>query len=240
MGASPAPPRPGGTAAKYIVRSQPAPRMDWTNGLLTFEGPPPIMSGRPGAGASIARDIVRKNVLVIAFLLVLAASCTPAPADDFPSPLPSRSLSPGPSPSPIFQMPNVVGMVYADAVDALHVRGFKIKKATKYSTSIPPQQVLKQSRKVGSIVPVGSVVTLTIAIPIPPPVNGNPWGYNWGCCDKIFDPPADFCSFFDCVLTFHNGTSFVVQCQDDLFSATGGSKQTCSGHDGHKRTLLMP
>jgi hypothetical protein len=186
-------------------------------------------------------DIVPKNIFGIAFLLAVAAACTRAPAADFPfSPLPSRSISPGPSPSPILQMPNVVGMAYADAADALHVRGFKVKKETKYSTSIPPQQVLKQSRKVGSIVPVDSVVTLTVAIAIPAAVNGNPWGYNWGCCDKIFDPPADFCSFFDCVLTFHNGTGYVVECRDGLFSATGGSKQTCSGHDGRKRTLLMP
>jgi PASTA domain-containing protein len=184
---------------------------------------------------------VRKSILGVAFLVVVTAACTAAPAADFPiSPLPSRSPSPGPSPSPIIQMPNVKGMAYVDAAAALHARGLKIKKERKYSASTPPQQVLKQSQKVGSIVPVGSVVTLTIAIPIPPPINGNPWGYNFGCCDKIFNPPADFCTFFACVTTFNNGTSFVVECQDGLFSATGGSKQTCSGHNGHKRTLLMP
>ena len=137
-------------------------------------------------------------------------------------------------------MPDVTGLAYADAADVLHGRGFKVKKERKYSASVPPQEVLKQSRKVGEIVPVGSVVTLTIAIPIPPAINGNPWGYNWGCCHKILDPPADFCSFFACVMTFNNGTSYVVQCQDGLYSATGGSKHTCIGHGGHKRTLLKP
>ena len=191
--------------------------------------------------APIARDIVRTNIRGLAFLLVLAAACTAAPAADFPiGPVPSVSHSPTPSPSPIIQMPNVVGMAYADAADALHSRGLKIKRANKYSTSSPPQQVLKQSSRVGAIVPVGSVITLTVAIPIPPPVNGNPWGYNWGCCDRIFNPPTDFCTFFSCVTTFNNGTSYVVECRDGLFSATGGSKSTCSGHNGHKRTLLMP
>jgi hypothetical protein len=184
---------------------------------------------------------VRKSILGIALLVMAGAACTAAPAADFPiSPLPSLSPSPSPSPSPILQMPDVTGMAYADAADVLHGHGFKVKKERKYSASTPPQEVLKQSRKVGSIVPEGSVVTLTIAIPIPPPINGNPWGYNWGCCDKILDPPSDFCSFFACVTTFYNGTSFVVECRDGLFSATGGSKQTCSGHDGHKRTLLKP
>jgi PASTA domain len=215
--------------------------MDWTNGPLTFEGPAANHVGRPKAGASITRDIVRKSLLGIALLVVVAAACTAAPAADFPiSPLPSLSPTPSPSPQPIVQMPDVTGLAYADAADVLHARGFKVKKERKYSASTPPQRVLKQSRKVGSIVPEGSVVTLTIAIPIPPPINGNPWGYNWGCCNKILDPPADFCSFFACVATFYNGTSFVVECRDGLFSATGGSKQTCSSHDGHKRTLLMP
>lgn len=184
---------------------------------------------------------MRRSILGIALLVAVAAACTAAPAADFPiASLTPRLPSPSPSPSPILQMPDVTGLAYADAADVLHARGFKVKKERKYSASSQPQEVLKQSRKVGEIVPVGSVVTLTIAIPIPPAINGNPWGYNWGCCHQILDPPADFCAFFACVLTFNNGTSFVVQCRDGLFSATGGSKKTCSGHDGHKRTLLKP
>jgi PASTA domain len=174
-------------------------------------------------------------------LVVLAAACAPsAPADVPLSPLPSPPSTPGPSTSPILQMPDVVGMAYSDAAAALRDRGFKVKRENRYTSSDPVGRVLKQSKKVGAIVPADVAVTLTVAIAFPPPVNGNPWGYNWECCKKIFDPPSDFCSWFECVLTFYNGTSFVVQCRDDTFSATGGSKQTCSGHDGHKRTLFSP
>jgi PASTA domain len=209
---------------------------------LTLGGTDANHVGRPRAGASIARDIVRRSILGIALLVAVAAACTAAPAADFPiASLTPRLPSPSPSPSPILQMPDVTGLAYADAADVLHARGFKVKKERKYSASSQPQEVLKQSRKVGEIVPVGSVVTLTIAIPIPPAINGNPWGYNWGCCHQILDPPADFCSFFACVLTFHNGTGFVVQCEDGQFSLTGGTgRETCISHKGYKRTLYAP
>jgi PASTA domain-containing protein len=137
-------------------------------------------------------------------------------------------------------MPSVVGMVFADARDVLKGRGFTVKRNERYLASVPAEEVLGQSPEVGAIVDLGATVKLTVAIAFPAPVNGNPWGYNWACCKKIFTPPADFCSFFACVTTFHNGTGYVVQCRDDLFSATGGSKQVCSGHDGRQRTLFSP
>jgi hypothetical protein len=137
-------------------------------------------------------------------------------------------------------MPDVVGMVFSQARDALKARGFSVKRVDKYSMTKTAEHILKQSWRVGAIVPADSTVRLTVAIPFPPPVNGNPWDYNWACCKKIFDPPSEFCSFFSCVTTFHNGEGYVVQCRDGLFSATGGSKRVCSTHDGHDRTLLQP
>jgi len=137
-------------------------------------------------------------------------------------------------------MPDVVGLVYHDAQTVLKQRGLKVKRRNQYSASTAGR-VLKESPKVGSVVEPPATVTLTVAIPIPPAVNGNPWGYNWGCCMSIKDPPSDFCSFFACVLTFHNGTGFVVQCEDGLFSLTGGTgRLTCISHKGYKRTLYAP
>jgi hypothetical protein len=184
---------------------------------------------------------VKRLLPKLVLVLGLAAACVRAAPADVPlSPLPPPPTTPAPSVSPILQMPNVVGMAYSDAADALRSRGFTFRRDNRYTDSEPSGQVLKQSKRVGAVVPADAVVTLTVAIAFPPPVNGNPWGYNWACCKKILDPPSDFCSFFDCVLTFYNGTSYVVQCQDGTFSATGGSRHTCSGHDGHKRTLLSP
>jgi len=183
-----------------------------------------------------------KERLATAVLLLLLAGCARSVADEpLLTPAPPRSASPSPAASPVVQMPDVLGMAYADAKGALTGRGFTVKRRNQYSASARPERVLKQSRKAGSIVDVGTTITLTVAIPIPPAVNGNPWGYNWGCCKSIKDPPSDFCSFFACVLTFHNGTGFVVQCEDGLFSLTGGTgRQTCISHNGYKRTLYAP
>ena len=175
-------------------------------------------------------------------MLLLLAGCSRSVAEEpLLTPARPRSASPSPSASPILQVPDVVGLAYRDAKMALKDRGYKVKRQNKYSMSARPEGVLKQSRKAGSIVDVGTTITLTVAIPIPPAVNGNPWGYNWGCCKEIKDPPSDFCSFFACVLTFYNGSGFVVQCEDGQFSLTGGTgKQTCISHNGYKRTLYAP
>jgi hypothetical protein len=137
-------------------------------------------------------------------------------------------------------MPALVGKTYTKAKQTLEAMGLRVKKQTRYS-SAPGGEVLVQSRKSGSVVSPGLAVTLTVAIAIPPAVNGNPWGYNWACCKTITSPPSEFCSYFVCVRTFWNGTGFVVQCNDDQLSKTGGTgRQTCSGHEGHERTLYAP
>jgi hypothetical protein len=184
---------------------------------------------------------MRPRLAGLVVLLALAVACTrSAPADVLLSPVPPFHTPPGPPPSPILQMPSVVGMAFGDARDVLKARGFTVKRNDRYLSNVTPERVLNQSPKVGSIVDFGATIKLTVVTAFPAPVNGNPWGYNWACCKKILTPPTDFCTFFACVTTFNNGTGYVVQCQDDLFSATGGSKQACSGHNGRKRTLLSP
>jgi hypothetical protein len=183
---------------------------------------------------------MRRQLFALALVAVTAVACSRAAAS-FPSISPIPTLpAPSPTLSPIMQMPNVVGMAFADAKDALKARGLKVSKKEKYTSSAPADQVLSQSKKVGAIVAEGTEITLTVALAIPAAVNGNPWGYNFGCCKKIYSPPSDFCSWFACVATFHNGDGFVVQCDDLQYSQTGGSKTVCSTHEGFKRALLDP
>jgi hypothetical protein len=138
-------------------------------------------------------------------------------------------------------LPNVIGLAYSDAKDTLKGIGFKVKRASKYTSSVAAEHVMGQSRKAGALLPAGTVVKLTVAIAFPAPVDGNPWGYNFACCKEIFEPPSDFCSFFSCVATFHSGTGYVVQCDDGLYSLTGGEgKKTCASHEGYDRTLFDP
>jgi len=67
----------------------------------------------------------------------------------------------------------------------------------------------------------------------------NPWGYNFCTGSTIAAPPASFCSYFDCIASFWNGTGYVEECQDATYSKSGGHQGSCSHHGGNLRALLQ-
>jgi hypothetical protein len=71
-------------------------------------------------------------------------------------------------------------------------------------------------------------------------VNGNPWGYNFSCCQNITSPPANFCSYFNCIASFWNGSGYVIECIDTTYGKSGGITGACSSHGGPWRTLYSP
>lgn len=84
--------------------------------------------------------------------------------------------------------------------------------------------------------------------PTPPPSQGtnlcgapsNPWGYNFCAGSLIYSPPSNFCSYFACIASFWNGVGYVIQCQDFMFSKSGGRSGSCSQHGGNYRPLYAP
>jgi hypothetical protein len=75
---------------------------------------------------------------------------------------------------------------------------------------------------------------------IPGAVNCNPWGYNFTHGSHIYNPAGAFCSYFACIANFWNGRGYVMQCQDDEYSKSGGISGSCSHHGGNRRALLKP
>jgi hypothetical protein len=72
-------------------------------------------------------------------------------------------------------------------------------------------------------------------------VNGNPWCYTFTNTGKyITNPPSSFCSYFNCIASFWNGSGYVVECQDNTYSKSGGRTGSCSKHDSDKRILYAP
>jgi hypothetical protein len=67
----------------------------------------------------------------------------------------------------------------------------------------------------------------------------NPWGYNFCTGSTIAAPPSSFCSYFDCIASFWNGTGYVEECQDGTYSKSGGHQGSCSHHGGNLRALLQ-
>lgn len=68
-------------------------------------------------------------------------------------------------------------------------------------------------------------------------VNGNPWGYDFTPGTYITSPPVDFCSVFDCIKNFPKGIGYVVECNDGMYSKSGGRPGNCS-HNGGEAQIL--
>jgi len=71
----------------------------------------------------------------------------------------------------------------------------------------------------------------------PTGVKGNPWGYDFNPGSYIYNPPAAFCSYFSCIDNFPNGHGYVEECQDGMYSQSGGIRGSCSHHGGDKQPL---
>lgn len=74
-----------------------------------------------------------------------------------------------------------------------------------------------------------------------PGIHCNPWGYNFTPGKLIYDPPSNFCTYFNCIPSFVEpddpGDGYIVQCGDGLFSQSGGERGACSHHGGVSRPL---
>ncbi|WP_201384161.1 hypothetical protein [Ktedonobacter sp. SOSP1-85] len=68
-------------------------------------------------------------------------------------------------------------------------------------------------------------------------VNGNPWGYNFTPGNVIYSPPGAFCTYFSCISSFWNGHGYVEECQDGMYSKSGGIRGSCSHHGGDLQSL---
>jgi hypothetical protein len=94
--------------------------------------------------------------------------------------------------------------------------------------------------------PVARVTTAPPKKAVAPPVAAstcgapsNPWGYNFcGRGSYISSPPSSFCSYFDCIPSFWESTNgYVMQCDDGMYSHSGGRSGSCSHHGGNNRAL---
>ena len=68
-------------------------------------------------------------------------------------------------------------------------------------------------------------------------VPANPWCFDLVPGEVIQIPPAEFCDYFKCSENFWAGTGYVVRCQDETFSKTGGTSDACSDFGGVAQPL---
>jgi hypothetical protein len=71
-----------------------------------------------------------------------------------------------------------------------------------------------------------------------PGVNCNPWGYNFIPGNLIYNPPAGFCNYFACVTNFYKPhPGYIIECNDGLYTQSGGLRGACLPHGGVLRPL---
>lgn len=69
-------------------------------------------------------------------------------------------------------------------------------------------------------------------------VNNNPWCYNFTPGNLIYNPPSNFCDYFNCIPSFWQSTNgYVDECNDGTYSHSGGRSGACSHHGGEMRPL---
>jgi len=72
-------------------------------------------------------------------------------------------------------------------------------------------------------------------------VNNNPWCYNFSPGNLIYNPPSNFCDYFNCIPSFWGSddpdNGHVVECADTTYSQSGGESGACSYHGGVMRAL---
>jgi len=140
---------------------------------------------------------------------------------------------------------HVVGQKVGHVRRTLEGYGWTVR-VRRVASAEPVGAVLAQSPPAGTLMKLGKRVTLTVAKPLPPPppacppYNSNPYGFCFEVGSLIYNPPSDFCLYFDCIGNFWNGRGYVIQCQDGEFSKSGGIQGSCSYHGGNSRALLDP
>lgn len=114
-----------------------------------------------------------------------------------------------------------------------------------------PTEEHEQRTPVAHNTPTSTLIRLLTATPVPTRkptiaptptprktgVNGNPWNYSFDTGAYIYSPPPEFCSYFRCIPSFWSGHGYVVECQDTLYSKSGGISGSCSKHGGNKAIL---
>jgi hypothetical protein len=59
--------------------------------------------------------------------------------------------------------------------------------------------------------------------------------YHLNLCGRgslVYTPPSDVCNYFSCIANFPNGTGYMVECNDGMYSMSGGHQGACSYHQG--------
>lgn len=55
----------------------------------------------------------------------------------------------------------------------------------------------------------------------------------------VYSPAPDFCGSFSCIANFPNGRGYVIECNDGMFSKTGGISTSCNHHKGNMRPIYQ-
>lgn len=183
------------------------------------------------------RRVVVAGAVMLITGLVTACSSSPPPSFGSGSPVVGPTLaSPSATGSPeTVLLPDLVGRSESTARRTLGRLGLVLVVAKRRATmDQPPGYVTGQGPSPFAYVPPGTTVRVNLALA------ANPWGYNFGCCQLIANPPSTFCSVFPCVATARGRAGNLLECADGRYARAMRTRGACQGHGGPWRWLLAP
>lgn len=222
----PPPPPPGiPNRSSYPLRSPPVAHWYWQTWvvvlalILVFPVGLILLWTRKPQWSLRARWITSATVVVLAAMFIVVG-VTAAPQNT--------------TTAPATQGPGAVG---GDAPSAT-------PRATPSPTQTPSATPLPTRTPTAPPTPPPPTATpVSTAAPTAVPVNlcgapQNPWGYNFCGGGLIYSPDPSFCNYFACIPSFWQSTNgYVDQCNDGMFSHSGGRSGACSYHGGERRPL---
>ncbi len=211
--------------AVYLFRTQRALRQ-WqaSQAMLTMV---PVF---PSSGRMRRRITVGVGVLFTLFMLLLSTAANAAAT--LPQSTAQYTQQQGAYTAVVPPSPTVAQIVASTDTATPTPVPTQIPTPTPVPTQIPtPTPVPTQA-------PTQPPAPAATPTPAPPTgVNGNPWGYNFALGTLIYSPPAAFCQYFSCINNFGNGHGYVNECNDGMYSLSGGIRGDCSYHGGEWRPL---
>jgi hypothetical protein len=133
-----------------------------------------------------------------------------------------------------------VGWLIASVIDPSQQSAPIIESPVDFTTTDKPVNTDANASGGNGDPPNVSTAPTVMAI-APPPVNENPWGYNFTTGNLIYYPGPGFCSYFSCTPRFWQyRDGYVVECTDGKFSHSGGTYNACVGDGGVSQILYQP
>jgi hypothetical protein len=155
----------------------------------------------------------------IVILIIIAAQLAPQP-----KPSPSAAQDQATPTVPVSPSMTRVPVTHTPTATAV----------TPTAAAASPKRSARKHRHHSAAAPARTPVLPTCGAPANP--------YHLNLCGRghlVYNPPSGVCGYFSCIENFPNGSGYMVECNDHMYSMSGGRRGACSYHGGEDMAVTQ-